>query len=108
MNKVVTSIVTRKATDAAKQAAEEITRLAEEQVVKTRKVYTLEIAVALLGGIVIGMFFSPRRNSSYTIASNNRNIGNSPEDDYDEEEDDFDFDDDGNDDGKNKSKFIKL
>ena len=99
MNKAVSGIINKKI------AA--ISKAAEEEVTVSKKLFSLELAVAFLGGIVIGMFLSPRRNSSYTIASNNQI--NSCEDEEDDE-----FEDDGDDDistadTKGKSnRFIKL
>ena len=104
MNKIVTSIVTKKAADAAAEAAAKAAKLAEGEVVISRKMFMLEIAVAALGGIVLGMFLSPRKTCTYKIASCNHI--NSEDDENDGDYDEYDFDDD--DDGKNKSKFIKL
>lgn len=103
MNKIVASLVTKKAADTARQAAEDITVFAEEQVVKTRKVYALELAVAVLGGLVLGMFLSPRKTVTYKIASNN-NINSCDEDEEDENYDE-DFTEE---DSKSRGKFIKL
>ncbi|MBO6301767.1 MAG: hypothetical protein J6N15_04965 [Ruminiclostridium sp.] len=105
MNKIVASLVTKKAADTARQAAEDITVFAEEQVVKTRKVYALELAVAVLGGLVLGMFLSPRKTVTYKIASNN-NINSCDED---EEDENYDEDEDfTEEDSKSRGKFIKL
>ncbi len=135
MNRIVTGIITKKAANAAenavvsaKEAVEGIRKLADEDIVMNRKVFTLEIAVALLGGIVLGMLISPRKKVSYKIASNNHDIGElAPDrhrapgyDEYDEDEDedeeedssgnDADDDDDDEDEAPDngRSKFIKL
>ncbi len=101
------------------EKAADIRRAADEEIVISKKVQTLEILVALLGGIVLGMFLSPRKKVSYKIASENHDIGggefsvNKPGGTDDDDVDDDDFDDDDDDDfdtddnGKN-GKFIKL
>ena len=125
MNKILAGIISKQAAkaagnvvDNAKEVAENIKKLGEEDIIISRKVFTLEIAVAVLGGLVLGMFLSPRKNVSYKIASNNHDIGtgeaslpkncDEDEDDeyeYDEDEDDDDF---KSDDGNGRNKFIKL
>ncbi len=96
MNRVLNDVIGKKATELAKAA--------EEEIVISRKVLSLEIAVALLGGIILGMIISPRKKVSYKIASNN-NIN--ADDEYDEEEDDVPEDETDGDEPKN-GKFIKL
>ena len=55
----------------------------------TRKEYVLAITTSLLGGIVIGYIFAPRRMKYTTIGSHNgsknRNNGNGYKDDFPEE-----------------------
>lgn len=102
MNKLAASIAAKK----IGEATNEIMKAAEEEITMSKKVYALEIAVALLGGIVIGMFLSPRKKVSYKIASNN-NINSC--DDEDAEYDEYDEeDDDEQDDRKKIGKLIKL
>lgn len=121
MNKIAAAIVENK----VKETASAISEAAEEMITMSRRTHTLEILVALLGGIVIGMFLSPRKKVSYKIASNNHDIGgiapNKPcdedeDDDYDEDDDDAgDSDEDEDDDDTAEEtqsaandKFIKL
>ena len=135
MNKIVAGIISKQAAkaagnvvDNAKEVAENIRKLGEEDIIISRKVFSLEIAVAVLGGIVLGMLISPRKKVSYKIASNNHDIGElAPDrhrapgyDEYDEDEDedeeddssgnDADDDDDDEDEAPDngRSKFIKL
>ena len=136
MNKIVAGIISKQAAkaagnvvDNAKEVAENIRKLGEEDIIISRKVFSLEIAVAVLGGIVLGMLISPRKKVSYKIASNNHDIGElAPDrhrapgyDEYDEDEDedeeeedssDNEADDDDNDEDEapdnGRSKFIKL
>ena len=138
MNKIVAGIISKQAAkaagnvvDNAKEVAENIRKLGEEDIIISRKVFSLEIAVAVLGGIVLGMLISPRKKVSYKIASNNHDIGEiAPDrhrapgyDEYDEDEDededeeeedsssnDADGDDDDEDEAPDngRSKFIKL
>lgn len=135
MNKIVAGIISKQAAkaagnvvDNAKEVAENIRKLGEEDIIISRKVFSLEIAVAVLGGIVLGMLISPRKKVSYKIASNNHDIGElAPDrhralgyDEYDEDEDEDeeedssgnDDDDDDNDEDEapdnGRSKFIKL
>lgn len=93
MNKIAATIVEKK----VKETASAISEAAEEMITMSRRTHTLEILVALLGGIVIGMFLSPRKKVSYKIASNNHDIGNSKNsriDDADEDDDEYDADED--------------
>ena len=102
MNKIFTGLVAKKIDN----KAAEIISAAEGEIVISKKLFALELAVALLGGLVLGMFLSPRKNVQWKIASNN-NINSEPE----EEDEDYYYDeDDGfeNDVLGNKSKFIKL
>ena len=131
MNKIVAAITEKKIKDttaAVSRTAAAVAKAAEESITMSRKMFGLEIAVALLGGIVIGMFLSPRKKVTYKIASNNRinaddddekeedesRSGNDDEDgneyyDDDDDDDDDDADDDDDDDSSdNNSKFIKL
>ena len=133
MNKIVAGIISKQAAkaagnvvDNAKEVAENIRKLGEEDIIISRKVFSLEIAVAVLGGIVLGMLISPRKKVSYKIASNNHDIGEiAPDrhrapgyDEYDEDEDEEEEDssdneaDDDNDEDEapdnGRSKFIKL
>ncbi|MBP5781428.1 MAG: hypothetical protein J6X34_09375 [Clostridia bacterium] len=139
MNKIVSGIITKQASRAAenvvgnaKEIAENIKKLGDENIIISRRVFSLQIAVAVLGGIVFGMLISPRKKVSYKIASENRDIGTcdccpckSREEDYDGDDDDDDDngedeensgsfsgddlpDDGGSDDGNGKSKFIRL
>ena len=135
MNKIVAGIISKQAAkaagnvvDNAKEVAENIRKLGEEDIIISRKVFSLEIAVAVLGGIVLGMLISPRKKVSYKIASNNHDIGElAPDrhrapgyDEYDEDEDEDeeedssgnDADDDDADEDEapdnGRSKFIKL
>ena len=134
MNKILAGIISKQAAkaagnvvDNAKEVAENIRKLGEEDIIISRKVFSLEIAVAVLGGIVLGMLISPRKKVSYKIASNNHDIGElAPDrhrapgyDEYDEDEDEEeedssgnDADDDDNDEDEapdnGRSKFIKL
>ena len=96
----------KEAADIVTKTASEVRKNVEENVTMSRKTFMLEIAVALLGGIVLGMFLSPRKKVTYKIASNNRI---NSEDDQDEEEECYDEDsgDEDKDDGKS-GKFIKL
>ncbi len=113
MNKmIVAAAANKKIKDAAAvltKTAEQLEKRSEETVTMSRKTFALEIAVALLGGIVLGMFLSPRKKVTYKIASNNR-INSGEDDDGEDggdgyyEEDDADGDDD---DGRN-GRFIKL
>ena len=105
MNKILAGIISKQAAkaagnvvDNAKEVAENIRKLGEEDIIISRKVFSLEIAVAVLGGIVLGMLISPRKKVSYKIASNNHDIGElAPDrhrapgyDEYDEDEYDVD------------------
>ena len=103
MNKLASTLIEKK----VKDTAAGIIKAAEETVTVSRKVLTLEIAVALLGGIVLGMFLSPRKKVTYKIASNNRI--NAADDEEEEEEEDYaeDEDDEDEPDGR-PGKFIKL
>lgn len=117
MSKIAEVIAEKKVQEAAAvltKTAEAVTKKADEIITMNRKTFMLEIAVALLGGIVIGMFLSPRKKVSYKIASNNRI--NSAEDDDEEDEEEYyedetgagdDDEDEDDDDGRN-GKFIKL
>lgn len=102
MEKIAAALAEKK----IKDTAAGIIKAAEETVTVSRKVLTLEIAVALLGGIVLGMFLSPRKKVTYKIASNNRI---NAADDEEEEEEDYaeDEDDEDEPDGR-PGKFIKL
>ena len=105
MNKMAAAVIDRK----VKETASAVAQAAEEMITISRKTFTLEIAVALLGGIVLGMFLSPRKKVTYKIASNNRI--NADKDDEEEEEDDLsDEDEDSGEDEElqEKGKFIKL
>ena len=120
MNNFVTELITKKASHAAgnavetaKEAAASIKRYADEEVIISRKMISLKVAAAFLGGLVIGMLISPRKKVSYKIASENHDIGggevsvNKPCDEY--EYDDYDEDDDDDEDNDKKhGKFIKL
>ncbi len=105
MNKITENLIARKAA--------ELSKAADEQITMSRRVYSLEIAVALLGGIVLGMIISPRKKVSYKIASNNR-INDSgdvcDEDEPGEEEEENCGEEDKIDCCKNSGngKFIKL
>ena len=108
MNRTVNDIFTRKAAQAAetaKEAAANIKRFADEEVIVSRKMISLKIVAAFLGGLVIGMLISPRKKVSYKIASDNHDIGEIPGLDYDGDDD---YDEDEEDDDKKNSKFIKL
>ena len=101
MNKIVSGIITKQASRAAenvvgnaKEIAENIKKLGDENIIISRRVFSLQIAVAVLGGIVFGMLISPRKKVSYKIASENRDIGTcdccpckSREEDYDGDDD---------------------
>lgn len=105
MNKIVTSLVSKKAAEAAAEAVGNIRQIAEEEVVMSRKMFALEITVAALGGIVLGMFLSPRKNVSYKIASENHDIGGGSDSDEDYGFDDICEDDE---DDRKKGKIIKF
>lgn len=118
MNNIVTEIFAKKAVHAAENAVEtakgaaaNIRKYADEEVIVSRKMISLKVAAAFLGGLVIGMLISPRKKVSYKIASDNHDIGggeysaNGRDDEYDE---DYDEDEDNGDDDKKHGKFIKL
>lgn len=115
MNRIVTSIITKKASNAAenavesaKEAVESLKKLADEDIIISRRVFSLEIAVALLGGIVLGMLISPRKKVSYKIASNN-NINGGDDNDADEDgEYEYDEEEDTDENPGGRNKFIKL
>lgn len=67
MKRIPKTVFEQKITNAAAAAL----KAAEETVTISRKNLTLEILVALLGGIVIGMFLSPRKKITYKIACDN-------------------------------------
>ncbi|MBQ3841614.1 MAG: hypothetical protein II820_02860 [Ruminiclostridium sp.] len=119
MNKLINELVNKKVADKVNS----VVKAAEEEITMSRKVFGLEIAVAILGGIVFGMLISPRKKVSYKIASNNHDIGDFAgskhcteeydEDEDENEEDTEDDDDNGSDEAPDsdingKSKFIKL
>ncbi len=128
MNKIIKELVDRKVNEKLNDKMNAVIKAGEEELTMSRKVFTLQIAVALLGGIVLGMLISPRKKVSYKIASNNHDIGElAPDrhrapgyDEYDEDEDEDeeedssgnDADDDDNDEDEapdnGRSKFIKL
>jgi hypothetical protein len=111
---IITGAAAKRAAETATQTVEKIRKAADEEILVSRKEISLKIAVALLGGIVLGMLISPRKKVSYKIASENHDIGggefsvNKPHD----EEEDEDFDEDDNDyesdDDRKHGKFIKL
>lgn len=108
MNRTVTELFTKnaaKAAETAKEAAANIKRYADEEVIVSRKMISLKVAAAFLCGLVIGMLISPRKKVSYKIASDNHDIGEIPGLDYDGDED---YDENEEDDDKKNSKFIKL
>lgn len=109
MNRIAAAVAEKKIKEAANivtKTASEVVKKSEENVTMSRKMLMLEIAVALLGGIVIGMFLSPRKKVTYKIASNNR-INAEDDDDDDEGEYYEDDEEDAGDDDRN-GKFIKL
>ncbi len=70
----------------------EWTQTLTDVVAMTKKEYILTIASSLLGGIVIGFVFAPKRIKHTTIGSHN---GNGPSDDFfDEWEDSDDMEED--------------
>ena len=109
---ILTGMTAKKAADAAAQAVDKVKKAADEEILISRKMISLKVAVALLGGIVIGMLISPRKKVSYKIASDNHDIGggeislNKPC--GDEEYDEYDEDEDEPEDDKKRGKFIKL
>lgn len=130
MNKIIKELVDRKVNEKFNDTVNAVIKASEEEITMSRKVFTLEVAVALLGGIILGMLISPRKKVSYKIASENHDIGDFTgnkhrEEDYgdDDEYEEYsepavdnsstaDDDDDDDDDGETfdggKSKFIKL
>ena len=109
MNKLAATIMEKK----VKETASAVAQAAEEIVTMSKKTFALEIAVAVLGGIVLGMFLSPRKKVSYKIASNNRINTEHDEDGDEDEEEDADSDDDNDEDEDDdeipdNGKFIKL
>lgn len=136
MSRIVTAVTEKKIKEAASvlnRTASEVSKKAEEIITMNKKTLMLEIAVALLGGIVIGMFLSPRKKVTYKIASNNRINADDDKDDEDEDgneeepetddeeyyededdggadedEDEDEDEDDGDDDDDNNGKFIRL
>ena len=119
MNNIVTDFITKKASHAAESAVEtaketaaNIRKYADEEVIISRKMISLKVAAAFLGGLVIGMLISPRKKVSYKIASENHDIGggefsvNKPSDEYEDYDEDEDEDDGGFD--TKPGKFIKL
>ena len=110
MNKIITGIVTKKAANTVNEAAEKLAELSKGEVVMSKKMFMLEIAVAALGGLVLGMFLSPRKTCTYKIASCN-NINSDDDDEGCCGDEDCCGDENccgDEDDSKNKSKFIKL
>jgi len=121
MKKVVTAIADKK----LKETLSAVADASEEMITISRKTLSLEVLVALLGGIVIGMFLSPRKKVTYKIASNNHDIGSGEcsgkgcrrddDDKYDEDEEYDEDEDEDNEDSipvsgelENNDKFIKL
>ncbi len=89
MNKLLKSKIR---SDLSKKVSE-ITAVSEEEITVTRKVFALEIAVAALAGLVIGMFLSPRKNVHVTVGSNNGNGCRCAEDELCGGDEDTDTDD---------------
>ena len=73
------------AVDAVIKKAGKVRSSLDEDITLSKRLHILELAVALLAGLVIGMLISPRRNM--TIASNNNISSNDEEDKKDENED---------------------
>ena len=81
MNKIITGIMAKK--------AEQIAKAADEEVTVSKKVLTLELAVAVLSGFVLGMLLSPRKTCTYKIASGNHiNADDNDDDEYDDDDED--------------------
>lgn len=72
----------------------EWTKTLTDVVAMTKKEYVLTIAASLLGGIVIGFVFAPKRTRHTTIGSHNgsdnNNNGNGYQDDFCDEWEDSD------------------
>lgn len=94
------------------RTAAEIKKAAEEEITMSRKMISLKVTAAFLGGIVLGMLISPRKKVSYKIASENHDIGGGEvslnghkcnDDDYEDEY--YDDDDEGPDSKKSSKPF---